>query len=390
MQPKNTSQKLTDEIYMSKALELAALALGRTSPNPVVGCVIVKNDQIVGKGYHRKAGTPHAEIHALSEAKDQARGATAYVTLEPCSHFGRTPPCSDALIRAGVKRVVVALKDPNPLVAGGGIQRLHEAGIPVEVGVMSHEAAMLNEAFFKAITTKMPFVLYKTALTLDGKIATETGDSRWVSNESSRRYVHQLRNYYDVILVGSGTILRDNPALTCRLPGGRDPIRLIVDGELRIPENSQVLTSSGESPCIIATTKAAPIEKLKQLTKLENLEIWQYDTPRHVPVKEMLKDLFSRGWNSVLLEGGGTLAGTLIQEQCVDKLECFIAPKLVGGNGPSPLSGLHIPLMSEAIDLHDLQVDTTFGDIHVTGYLTSRQIINDENSKGGYSCLPEL
>ncbi|MGC7872272.1 bifunctional diaminohydroxyphosphoribosylaminopyrimidine deaminase/5-amino-6-(5-phosphoribosylamino)uracil reductase RibD [Desulfosporosinus sp. SYSU MS00001] len=371
---RETFQKSTDETYMSEAIKLAAQALGRTSPNPMVGCVLVKNDQIVGRGYHQKAGTPHAEVHALSEAQDQAKDATVYVTLEPCSHFGRTPPCSDALIKAGVKRVVVAMQDPNPLVAGRGIQRLREAGIQVDVGVLQHEAASLNEAFCKAITTTMPFVLYKTALTLDGKIATETGDSRWVSSEISRQYVHHLRDQYDVILVGSETILHDNPALTCRLPGGRDPIRLVVDGRCRLAEDSQVLTSSAESPCIIATTKAAPTEKLSRLQKLKNVEIWQYDTSRYVPLKQMLKDLFRRGWISILLEGGGRLAGSLIENECVDKLECFIAPKLVGGNGPSPLSGLNIQLMKDAIELYDLQVDMNFRDIHVTGYFKPHDI----------------
>jgi len=358
-----------DEEFMRTALALAVKAQGRTSPNPLVGCVIVKDEQIVGEGYHHKAGTPHAEVHALTDARDQARGATAYVTLEPCSHFGRTPPCADALISAGIKRVVVAMKDPNPLVAGRGIERLREAGIQVDVGLLRQEASTLNEIFIKAITTGLPFVVYKTALTLDGKIATETGDSRWVSNDKSRHYVHQLRDHYDVIMAGSETVLQDDPALTCRLPDGKDPVRLIVDGQLRVPENAQVLTSSEHSPCIIATTQAAPKDKVERLNLLEQVEVWQYDTPRHVPLAELLRDLVQRGWTSVLLEGGGGLAGTLINEQCVDKIEFFIAPKLVGGNGPSPLSGLHIQHMAEALALHDLCVDLETGDLHVTGYL---------------------
>ena len=360
-----------DEKYMGRALELAVKAIGRTSPNPLVGCVIVKDKQIVGEGYHLKAGTPHAEVHALTAAGDQARGATAYVTLEPCSHFGRTPPCADALIRAGIKRVVVAMKDPNPLVAGRGIDRLREAGIKVDVGLLLQEASAINEIFIKVITSGLPFVVYKTAMTLDGKIATETGDSRWVSQEKSRHYVHQLRDRYDVILAGSETVIQDNPALTCRLPGGKDPIRLIVDGQLRIPEKAHVLSASEHSPCIIATTLAASTEKVERLKNLERVEVWQYDTPRHVPLEKLLRDLVRRGWTSVLLEGGGGLAGTLIKEQCVDKIEFFIAPKLVGGNGPSPLSGLHIQQMADALVLHDLQIDMDSGDLHVTGY-TSR------------------
>lgn len=364
---------LNDEKFMKRALDLAIKAMGRTSPNPLVGCVIVKDGQIVGEGYHLKAGTPHAEVHALAAAGEQARDATAYVTLEPCSHFGRTPPCAKALIRAGIKRVVVAMKDPNPLVAGRGIAFLREVGIQVDVGIMSQEASFINEVFVKAITTGLPFVVYKTAMTLDGKIATETGDSRWVSSEASRQYVHQLRDRYDVILAGSETVMLDDPALTCRSPNGRDPVRLIVDGKLRIAENAQVLTSSALSPCIIATTQAASHEKTERLNHLVGVEVWQYDTPRHVPLEKLLRDLVSRGWTSVLLEGGGGLAGTLLKEQCVDKIEFFIAPKLVGGNGPSPLSGLHIQLMAGALELHDLHIDMNSGDLHVTGYMSSQK-----------------
>lgn len=333
---KSSPSDLNDEQFMKRALELAAMALGRTSPNPLVGCVIVKDDKILGEGFHHKAGTPHAEIHALAAAGDQAHGATAYVTLEPCSHFGRTPPCADALIRAKLRRVVVAMKDPNPLVAGRGLERLREAGIQVDVGLLLKEALLLNETFIKSITAGLPFVVYKSAMTLDGKIATETGDSQWISNEISRQYVHQLRDRYDVILVGSQTILQDNPALTCRLPSGKDPIRLIVDGKLIIDEHAQVLTSSKFSPCIIATSLSASREKVERLQSLHQVEVWQYNTERHVPLEKLMRDLVQRGWISVLLEGGGGLAGALLQEKLVDKAEFFIAPKLVGGNGPSP------------------------------------------------------
>lgn len=366
---KSGSSNLNDEIFMRRALELALKARGRTSPNPLVGCVIVKDDQIVGEGYHLKAGTPHAEVHALASAGDQACGATAYVTLEPCSHFGRTPPCANALISSKIKRVVVAMKDPNPLVSGRGIDRLRKAGIEVNVGLLEQEAAAINEVFVKAITTGLPFVVYKTAMTLDGKIATETGDSRWVSNEKSRHYVHQLRDLYDVILVGSETVIRDNPSLTCRISNGKDPIRLIVDGQLRISKNAHVLTSSTHSPCVIATAQAASAEKAAYFKTLDNVEIWQYNTPRHVPLDKLFRDLVDRGWTSVLLEGGGGLAGSLIQKGLVDKIEFFIASKLVGGNGPSPLAGLHVKHMSDAKTLKNLNFDLDTGDLHVTGYL---------------------
>lgn len=359
-----------DEKYMKRALELAALALGRTSPNPVVGCVIVHGNEVIGEGYHHKAGTPHAEVHALKTAGERAKAATVYVTLEPCSHFGRTPPCADALIRAGVRRVVVAITDPNPLVAGRGIQRLMEAGITVEVGLLATEARSLNEAFIKSISTGLPFVVYKSALSLDGKIATENGDSRWVSNEKSREFVHHLRNIYDVIMVGSETVIRDNPALTCRLPGGRDPIRVVVDGSLRLPETAGILTSSPTALCIIATTEAAPPANLERLRQYKNVEIWQYESPRYVPLESLLRDLVKRGWTSVLLEGGGNLAGTMLEQSLVDKIEFFLAPKLVGGNGPSVLSGLHIAKMTDAIMLNNLKLSMETGDLRISGYLS--------------------
>jgi diaminohydroxyphosphoribosylaminopyrimidine deaminase/5-amino-6-(5-phosphoribosylamino)uracil reductase len=358
-----------DHLHMKRALALAALAAGRTSPNPLVGCVITSGDQVVGEGYHQKAGTPHAEIHALAAAGRQAQGATVYVTLEPCSHYGRTPPCADALLKAGVSRVVVAMTDPNPLVAGKGLQRLRENGVRVETGLLSQEAARLNEVYIKAITTGMPFVVYKAALTLDGKTATATGDSRWISNAQSRQVVHRFRNEYDVIMVGSATVEADNPALNCRLAGGRDPVRLIVDGKLAIAENAQVLTSSKSAPCIIATTSAAAKSKLTKLKNLPGVEVWQYPTERFVPLPLLMKDLLKRGWIGVLLEGGSRLAGKMIQAGLVDKIEFFIAPKLIGGTGPSPLADLDITRMSEALQLKNILVNLETADIRISAYL---------------------
>ncbi len=358
-----------DHFYMKRALALAAQATGRTSPNPLVGCVITSADQVIGEGYHRQAGTPHAEIHALTEAGQRAKGATVYVTLEPCSHFGRTPPCADALLKAGVNRVVVAMTDPNPLVAGKGIKRLLENGIKVETGLLSQEAARLNEVYIKAITTGLPFVVYKAASTLDGKTATTSGDSRWISNSQSREIVHQFRNNYDVIMIGSGTVQADNPALNCRLAGGRDPVRLIVDGKLSISDNAQVLTSSNSAPCIIATTAAAAESKLAGLRNLPGVEVWQYATDRYVPLQMLMRDVLKRNWTGVLLEGGSRLAGNMIKAGLVDKIEFFIAPKLIGGNGPSPLAGLDISRMSEALQLKNIEVDLKTGDIHISAYL---------------------
>ncbi|HHY28358.1 MAG TPA: bifunctional diaminohydroxyphosphoribosylaminopyrimidine deaminase/5-amino-6-(5-phosphoribosylamino)uracil reductase RibD [Desulfitobacterium dehalogenans] len=354
-----------DNHYMSRALELASLAMGKTSPNPLVGCVIVKDGAIVGEGYHQKAGSPHAEVHALKAAGQHAQGATAYVTLEPCSHFGKTPPCADALIKAGIERVVVSMVDPNPLVGGQGIARLREAGIQVDVGLKEKKAKALNKGFLKTIQAGLPFLLYKSALTLDGKIATESGDSKWITNEASRAYVHQLRNRFDVIMVGSETVLHDDPALNCRIDEGRDPVRLIVDGELKLPLQSAVLTSSCSAPCIIATSASAPLDKLNALQSIENVEVWKYDSPRYVPLRHLLRDLVKRGWNSVLLEGGGGLAGSLLHAQLIDEVEFIYAPKLIGGRGPSPLTGLNLPLMAQAIPLEFLEIDGGTGDLRV-------------------------
>jgi len=358
-----------DEEYMRLALTLAGQAQGRTSPNPMVGCVVVRNGQIVGQGYHRQAGTPHAEVHALAAAGDEANGATLYVTLEPCSHFGRTPPCADAIIRAGVKRVVAAMVDPNPLVAGKGLSRLRAAGIEVATGLLATEAARLNEAFIKAITIGLPLITYKAAFTVDGKLATASGDSRWVSSEASRQLVHQMRNRYDVIMVGSETVLLDDPQLNCRYPGGRDPIRLVVDGELRTPVTAQILRSSATAPCILATTQAAPAPKLAQLSALPGVEIWSYPTPRYVPLPDLAADIRKRGWNSVLLEGGGKLAGAMLAAGLIDKVEFFLAPKLLGGDGLSPFAGGEPKRMADALHLYDLAISLATGDIHLTAYL---------------------
>lgn len=352
---------------MNRALELAARAKGRTSPNPLVGCVLVRDGKVIGEGYHQKAGTPHAEVHALKAVGGKAQGATAYVTLEPCAHFGRTPPCANALVEAGISRAVVAMLDPNPLVAGKGIQILQQAGIQVEVGIEEEKAKELNKFFLKSIKVGLPYVLYKSAMTLDGKIATESGDSKWITNESSRNHAHDLRNEFDVIMVGSETVEQDNPLLNCRVSEGRDPVRLIIDGQLRISLDAVVLTSSDTAPCIIATSLKAPQNKVLQLQEMANVEVWQFNTPRHVPIKDVLEKVAERGWNSVLLEGGGSLAGVLLQEKLIDEVEFIIAPKLIGGNGPSPLTGLFLEKMNQAIPLKLLAIDDSTGDIRVRG-----------------------
>ena len=257
---------MNEEKFMREALRIAKNAEGRTSPNPMVGAVIVRDEKIIAEGWHRKAGTPHAEIHALNMAGDLAKDSTLYVTLEPCSHFGRTPPCANAIVNAGIKKVVIAMTDPNPKVAGRGIEILKNAGIEVEVGILEDQARRLNEVFIKWITTQKPFVTLKTAMSLDGKIAAATGQSQWITSEESRRKVHQLRDINDAIMVGIGTVLADNPSLTTRIDGGKNPIRIIVDSQLRTPINANVIVD-GQAKTIIATTKNAPAEKFDALKK---------------------------------------------------------------------------------------------------------------------------
>ncbi|MDR3289386.1 MAG: bifunctional diaminohydroxyphosphoribosylaminopyrimidine deaminase/5-amino-6-(5-phosphoribosylamino)uracil reductase RibD [Peptococcaceae bacterium] len=374
----NDPELSQDEYYMRRALSLAANAGGRTSPNPLVGCVIVNQGKIVGEGFHQRAGTPHAEVLALETAAALAGNATLYVTLEPCNHTGRTPPCTKAIIQAGVQRVVAAMVDPNPLVSGQGIEYLRAAGLQVEVGVLEKEARQLNEAFIKVMTSGLPWVVYKAASTLDGKIATASGDSQWISNERSRALAHRLRDVCDVIMAGSETVVKDDPALTCRVPDGRDPVRVVVDGRLRLKKDARLLTSSAQAPCVIATTQAAAAAQLAHFRSLPRVEVWQYDTERYVPLERLLRDLAGRGWNSVLLEGGGELAGKMIAEGLVDKLEFFIAPKLIGGHGPSPLAGLEIARMSEAISLTELSADLSSGDLHITAYIQRPDQANEE------------
>jgi diaminohydroxyphosphoribosylaminopyrimidine deaminase/5-amino-6-(5-phosphoribosylamino)uracil reductase len=366
---------LEDKYYMEHALDLAVLAAGRTSPNPLVGCVIVRDGQIVGEGYHRKARTPHAEVHALNAAGSSAEGADVYVTLEPCSHYGCTPPCADALIAAGVKKVIIAMTDPNPLVGGQGVRKLQDAGIHIETGLLAEKAQSINEPFLKAITTKMPFVLYKAAMTLDGRTAVESGDSKWITSEEARHFVHGLRNTYDVIMVGSQTVLQDNPLLTCRnIEHGRDPVRLIVDGSLSVPLNARVLRNESASRCIIATTKAADQSKLLRMRETfaaDKVEIWQYDTLRQVPLPDLLRDIAARGLNSILLEGGGTLAGKMLESRLIDQIMFMMAPKLAG-SGFSPLSGLHLATMAEAVKIKQLKLKELGGNYMFTGTVDYR------------------
>lgn len=360
-----------DRNYMKIALELAARARGRTSPNPMVGAVVVKEGEIIGRGYHRKAGTPHAEIHALNEAGEAARGATMYVTLEPCCHYGRTGPCTDAIINAGVARVVTAMADPNPLVSGKGIRLLESAGIEVTSGVMEEEALELNEVFIKYITTRRPYVVAKAAVSMDGKIATRSGKSKWITGAEAREYGRRLRDWYDAIMVGIGTVLADDPSLTTRLPGGggRDPVRIILDSRARIPLNARVLTQQSEAPTIIAVTSGAPPERVKAL-RGNGAEVLVVNDGPQVNLGELMRLLGDRGIASVLIEGGASVHGAAFAAQIVDKAAWFIAPKIIGGrDAPGPVGGPGADSPSEAAGLERVKVSRIGPDLLVEGYL---------------------
>ncbi len=355
----------TDTKYMKRALTLAKKGLGKTTPNPVVGCVIVKNGKIVGEGWHKKAGGPHAEIHALEKAGAEAHGADVYVTLEPCNHTGKTPPCSEALIRAGVKRVVAGMRDPNPQVNGGGLASLEQAGIRTSCGILESDCRSLNLPFIKHITTGAPYVTYKCAMTLDGNIATVTGDSRWISCEESRKYVHKMRSRMDAIMVGVDTIITDNPQLTVRHVQGKDPLRVIVDTRLRTPESVNVLNEQLSSGTIIATTESNPRVHLRYL-KLGATIVVCDDYDGRVSMKDLLQKLGAMGIQSVLLEGGSHLAGNMMQHGMIDELVIFVAPKIIGSNGFAPFNLQGITSMAQAIKLDFTDVCRIGSDIVVT------------------------
>ena len=356
-----------DTRYMRMALRLALRGAGRTSPNPMVGAVLARGGEIIATGYHRRAGTDHAEIVALKRAGGRARGATLYLNLEPCSHFGRTPPCADAAIRAGVKRVVIGMADPNPLVSGRGIRKLRQAGIRVHVGLLSEECRSLNEAFCKYITRRCPFVILKLAASLDGKTATATGDSQWITDKPARRYVHRLRNQVDAVLVGAGTVIADDPQLTCRIPGGRNPLRVVVDGRLRIPTTARLLREPGKS--VVVTGSRALSRKVRAIKRC-GAEVWRFPLrDGGVPFTFLLRELGKRGIVSVMIEGGAATAARAMKEKVVDQLCLFYAPQIVGGDGKSMMEALGITKMGRSLRIKNVGVQRIGRDILVTGYL---------------------
>lgn len=363
-----------DEYYMRQALLLAQNSIGRTSPNPMVGAVIVKDGEVVGCGWHKRAGTPHAEIHALNQAGELAKGATMYVTLEPCCHHGRTGPCSDAIILAGLSRVVVAMTDPNPCVAGCGIARMRQAGITVDEGLLANEAARLNEVFIKWISTKMPFGVLKAAVTLDGKIATSAGNSKWITGSQARKRGHKLRNMYDAILVGIGTVLADNPQLTTRLPnGGKNPIRIIVDSMARTPITSNVVTDR-QARTIIAVAPDAPTDQVNAL-KSCGVEILTIPRDEYgLNMRELFKTLGSQNITSVLIEGGASINASVLNAKLIDKVHWFIAPKIIGGTcAPGAVGGQGIADLADAQFIEDIKTEFVGEDILISAYLRNRE-----------------
>ncbi len=359
----------SDKRYLRMACHLALKAAGRTSPNPMVGAVLVRGGKVVATGFHRIAGEDHAEIVALKRAGVRAKGSILYINLEPCSHYGRTPPCSRALIRAGIKEVVAGMTDPNPLVGGRGFRELRRAGIKVRVGLLEAECRTLNEAFIKFITRHLPFVILKLAASLDGKIAAVTGDARWISSETSRRMVHELRNQVDVIVAGVGTVLADDPQLTCRIPNGRNPWRVILDSRLRIPLTAKLLRQPDPERSIIVTSDRSPHQKSRAIESV-GAQVWRLRLRRgKIPWTTLLRKLAAKGALSVMIEGGATTAAWALREKAVDKILFFYAPMILGGDGRVMIDALGVKRIRQALRVQRTRVRKSGADTVVSAYV---------------------
>jgi len=364
---------MNEKDFMLEAFSLAKSAEGRTSPDPMVGAVLVKDNKIVSTGYHAEVTTPHAEAWAIDKAGSKAQGSTLYVNLEPCCYFEtkNNPPCTQTIIKAGIKKVVAAMKDPNPFVSGKGFAELREAGIEVEVGLLEEEAKKLNEIFIKFITTGRPFVTLKSAISLDGKIATKTGESFWITGIESRQKVHEMRNLSDAILIGINTVIRDNPSLTVRDVKNKikNPIKIIIDSSLKIPLNSKVLKFEPQNTIIIASNQA-PENRKKKIVSLGATILCLKDKKGVLPFDKIIKELGKQKITSILIEGGGTTNAEALKADIVDKVAFFIAPKIIGGvKAPSVVMGNGIKNLSEAIQLKDLSVSKIGDDLLVEGSL---------------------
>ena len=359
-----------NEEYMKLAIELAKKGKGKVNPNPLVGAVIVKDGKIIGKGYHEKCGTNHAEVNAFLSAKESVEGATMYVTLEPCSHYGKTPPCADKIVEKKIAKVVIGMTDPNPLVSGRGIKKLEDAGIEVVTGVLEDECKKVNEVFIKYISKKVPFVVLKTAMSLDGKIATASGESQWITCEESRLKVHELRNELSGIMVGVNTVIKDNPSLTCRIENGRNPRVIVVDSKLRIPIDSNVVINNKNNGLIIATTENCDKDKMLKLEEMGVTILKIQAKNGRVDLKKLMIELGNIGVDGILLEGGSTLNYSALEEGIVDKVQVYIAPKIIGGEkAKTPVGGIGIEKLKDHFKVKNIQVSKIGQDILIEGYI---------------------
>jgi diaminohydroxyphosphoribosylaminopyrimidine deaminase/5-amino-6-(5-phosphoribosylamino)uracil reductase len=364
---------MTQEEYMKLAINLAKKGMGKTSPNPLVGAVVVKNDRIIGKGYHKRFGEPHAEVNALKACKDKAKDATLYVNLEPCCHYGKkTPPCTDTIKKSGIKKLVCATLDPNPQVNGRGIRTLREGGIEVDLGILEEEAKKLNEVYLKFITTGLPFVILKIAQTLDGKIATKLGDSKWITQEDSRRFVHSLRSWVDAVLVGANTVRKDDPELTIHQTGGKNPIRIILDSTGKISNRAKVVKENKDGKTIIATTRGwgrgltpAPSSGAPS----SGIQIWKVKKRKDgkVDLGQLLKKAGENQISSLLVEGGSKVFTSFLKEKLVDKIYYFLSPKILG-KGLDSFGDLGIKEISDSITLRDCEIKKFKNDLLIIGY----------------------
>lgn len=353
--------------YMERALELALKGEGKVNPNPLVGAVVVKNGKIIGEGYHKNYGGFHAEVFALEEAGEEARGADIYVTLEPCSHYGKTPPCAKKIIEMGIKRCFIASLDPNPLVAGRGIKMMQEAGIEVVTGVLEKEAMEINRVFMKYISKKIPYLFFKCGITLDGKIASRTGNSKWITNEISREKVQKLRNKYMGIMVGINTLLADNPSLTARIENGRNPYRIVIDPELKTPLSSKFVNFK-DNKSILITSKFE--EKNKKIEKLreKNVKIIFLDG-KDFKIKKILEKIGAEGIDSILLEGGSYLISKAFEENVIDGGEIFIAPKILGDEKAiSFIKGFNFENINDGFQLENIKINSYGNNVSLEFY----------------------
>lgn len=365
-------EDFNDTFYMERALELAREGIGKTKTNPLVGCVIVKDEKIIGEGAHLKFGDNHAEVNAILDAKSKGediKGATLYVNLEPCSHTGKTPPCANRIVEEGIKRVVIGTQDPFPAVSGKGVKILEDAGISVTEGLLEEECLNLNERFFTYIKNNRPFVVLKAGMSLDGKIATESGESKWITSEFSRAHSHELRGQLDAIMIGIGTVLSDNPRLNVRHGKYKNnPIRIITDSKLRIPLDANLLDENLGSIAIIATTKNCDQKKLEKLKSMKNVEVLICDDKdSKVDLLDLMEKLKDFDISSILLEGGRTLSAEMLKNSLVDKFYFFIAPILLGSEGIPAIGDLEIENLKDAIKVKDMKCEKLFDDILVTG-----------------------